>query len=122
MIYLCSPYTSYRNGDIWAAYQEAARIAGLLTKQGHTVYSPVVHSHPLAIYAKIDPLNWQFWMKADAPFVAACQECLVAMMEGWRESQGVTAEIAEFQRVGKPVHYVDPVTLKISEKPREDVA
>ena len=121
MIYLASPYTKYKYG-IWPAYKEAARIAGLLTKQGYQVYSPIAHSHPLAVYGGIDPLDREIWKRVDAPFLVMCSECLVAMMDGWRESAGVTFEIAEFERAGKPVRYLDPATLQISDAVRSEAA
>jgi hypothetical protein len=124
MQYLASPYTKYPQelGGIWGAYKEAARVAGLLTKQGLEIYSPIVHSHPLAHYGKLDPLDGALWQRIDAPFLALCDECIVAMMAGWRESAGVTHEISEFRRAGKRVRYLDPVTLEISDALREAAA
>jgi hypothetical protein len=115
VIYLASPYTKYKPG-IWQAYMEAARIAGVLTGLGVQVYSPIAHSHPLALYGNLDPLDGKLWQRVDAPFLALCDECLVAKMDGWQESSGVTHEIAEFKKAGKPVRYLDPKTLAISEE------
>jgi hypothetical protein len=116
MIYLCSPYTRYAAG-IWAAYAEAARIAGAFIKAGVPVFSPIAHSHSIAMEADIDPLDGAFWKNADEPFIALCDECYVAMMDGWRDSSGVAYEIEAFTKAGKRVQYLDPETLKLRDAP-----
>lgn len=114
LYYLATPYTKYRAG-IWPAYKEAARIAGRLTAIGLNVYSPIAHSHPLAVYGGIDPLDHDLWMRVDAPFVAICGALIVAKMDGWRDSKGVTIEIESFATAGKPIFSVEPNSLVITE-------
>lgn len=110
LYYLASPYTRYEHG-IWPAYKEAARLAGKLALAGAQVYSPIVHSHPLAIYGEIDPLNHRFWMEVDKPFVVMCKGLIVAKMAGWEDSKGVLAEIRDF--ADRPMFYLDPVTMEL---------
>lgn len=112
--YLATPYTKYPAG-IWPAYKEAARIAGALCGAGINVYSPIAHSHPLAIYGGVDPLDHDLWKRVDAPFVDICGGLIVAMMTGWETSAGITHEIAEFTAAGKPVRHLDPATMALSE-------
>lgn len=112
--YMASPYTRYVAGPE-AAFIEASRIAGQLAKQGIIVFSPIAHSHPLAVYGGVDGLDGPFWKKFDAPFITACDSLIVAMMDGWRASEGVTHEIAEFRKAGKPILYLDPATMEFVE-------
>lgn len=120
--HVATPYTKYHAG-IWPAYKEAARITGNLLKRGYDVFSPIVHSHPLAFYGDIDPLDHKFWMAVDAPFMAGCDALIVVTMPGWNESDGVAAEIFEFKKRGKPIFYCDPATFDLSEHaPIKDVA
>lgn len=114
LYYLATPYTKYHAG-IWPAYKEAARIAGRLTALGISLYSPIAHSHPLAVYGGIDPLDHSFWMRVDARFVAICDALIVAKMNGWDESKGITIEIAAFATAGKPIFTVEPDSLVITE-------
>lgn len=116
MYYVATPYTKYHEG-IWPAYKEAARVTGRLIAQGMAVFSPIVHSHPLAFYGDLDPLDHQFWMKVDQPYMDMCDVLIVVTMKGWDESKGVAAEIFEFSKRGKTVVYCDPVTLEISDIP-----
>lgn len=116
MIYIASPYSRYPRG-IWAAYTEVSRIAGAFVKAGVPVFSPIAHSHSLAMEADLDPLDGAFWKNADEPFIALCDECYVAMMDGWRESSGVAHEIEAFTKAGKRVSYLDPDTLAVRSEP-----
>lgn len=114
--YFASPYSRYADG-IWPAYKEAARIAGRLVDSGVTIYSPIVHTHPLAIYGDLDPLAHAQWMTFDAPFMRVCGGLIVACMDGWRESKGVAEEIIAFRAAGKPILYCDPRTLAVTAEP-----
>ncbi|MCC7253837.1 DUF1937 family protein [Hyphomicrobium sp.] len=121
IFYMASPYSKYAAG-IWPAYREAARIAGRLVDAGLNIFSPIVHSHPLAAYGDIDPLNHALWMKADAPFCAMAGGLLVVQMDGWHESKGVLAEIEIFRAADKPIFYVCPQTLAIEAEPQQVAA
>lgn len=114
MIYLAQPYTLYHVGRE-ASFIEAARITAALVKRGYDVFSPIVHGHPLSEYADIPPEDWRFWDKINAPFIRLCDRCFVVTLAGWRDSRGVTHEIDAFRKAGKPISFVDPVRLEVSE-------
>lgn len=118
IVYLATPYTKYPAG-ILAAYKEAARIAGRLVGAGYIIFSPIAHTHPLAVYGEIDPLDHKLWMAFDAPFMSMSGALAVAMMDGWDRSVGVKAEIDAFSAAGKPTYFVCPRTLAISLRPEE---
>lgn len=110
LVYLATPYSKYPAG-IEAAFQDAAAIAGRLVTTGVRVYSPIAHTHPLAIFAGIDPLSHDIWLPFDEAMMCACQALLVAHMDGWDQSRGVAHEIEVFEKAGKPIFDLDPVTL-----------
>lgn len=114
--YVATPYTKFSEG-IWPAYKEAARVTGGLLARGINVFSPIAHSHPLAVYGGIDPLDHQFWMNADQPYMDMCGALIVVTMPGWDKSKGVATEIFEFGKRDKPIFYCDPVTLRLSDAP-----
>lgn len=114
--YLGSPYSSYRWG-LDAACRKASALAASLTFAGIPVFSPIAHSHALAEYGALDPLDHDFWMTADAPFMRAAGGLIVAEMAGWRDSAGLAMEIEVFDRAGKPVVYLDDLTLEIRREP-----
>ncbi len=118
MIYLATPFTHYPHGPE-AAFIEAARIAGKLSLRGHAVFSPIAHGHAMAVHAEIDAYDAALWESINRPFVALCSECWVAMMDGWRDSDGIRQEIEDFTCADKVVRYLDPKTLRLSMTPEE---
>lgn len=49
-----------------------------------------------------DWCTWNTW------FISRCEELWVLMLDGWKESTGVTAETAIARALGKPTYYVEP--------------
>ncbi len=116
LYYLATVYSKSPRG-IEAAFEDAARLAGRLLKIGIVVYSPIAHTHPIAMFSGIDPLDHSIWLDFDARMMRAADACLVATMTGWRESYGVNHEIEFFKAAGKPVLYLNCRTLEMSEEP-----
>jgi nucleoside 2-deoxyribosyltransferase len=106
LVYLGSPYTKYATG-LDAAFQDVCAIAAELLKEGVKVYSPIAHTHPIAIHGNLDPRNHDIWLPFDQAMMDAADAMVIADMDGWRESYGVRFEIETFQRAGKPVYFRD---------------
>jgi hypothetical protein len=105
--YLASPYSKYEYGIV-AAWEDICEDAGLLIKAGVPVYSPIAHTHPIAVHADIDPYAHDIWLPADAPLMEAAHGLIVNMMPGWKESYGISVEIKAFEDAGKPIIYMSP--------------
>jgi hypothetical protein len=112
LVYLATPYTRYPHGRE-AAFQQACYLAIQCVKAGVTVFSPIVHSHPLTGEGKLDPVDGALWEFVDAPFLARCNFLLVATLEGWQDSRGIAHEIKVFERLGKPIGYLEPFTMEV---------
>ena len=108
--YLASPYSKYSSGNE-EAFQEVALQTGLLVQAGVPVFSPIAHTHPIALYAGMDPLDHTIWLPCDRPMMDAAGGIIVCMMDGWRESYGVAHEIEVFRAAGKPVVFMQPGTI-----------
>lgn len=105
--YLATPYSKYEGG-IEEAFLEAARQASLLIDSGIPVFSPICHSHPIAIEGGIDPLDHLVWLDVDAPMMRAAHGLIVCKMPGWLDSYGVSVEIEAFRDADKPIIYMTP--------------
>ena len=105
--YVATPYSKFPYG-IEAAYREACRQAAYLIRAKVPAFSPIAHTHGLAIEGNIDPLSHEIWLAADAPFMAAAGGLIVVMMEGWDTSYGVAHEIEAFKAAGKQIVYMWP--------------
>ncbi len=105
--YLGSPYSKWPTG-LEDAFRVACRLTGRLISLGVPVYSPIAHTHPVAIYSEMDPYDHAIWMPADRPMMDGAYGLIVAMMSTWRESYGLAEEVRIFGEAGKPILYLDP--------------
>lgn len=103
--YLASPYSKYPLGTE-AAYRDVCALAARLFKAGIPVYSPIAHTHAIAVIGGLDG-HFEQWKRFDEAMIAASCGVIVAMLEGWRESAGIAAEIAICKRQRKPTRYCD---------------
>ena len=107
MIYLASPYSHpdplVREDRFNAACQATAQ----LVLGGRSVFSPIVHGHPLVRHGL--PTEWTFWQRFDIEYIRCCDEVLVLRIDGWEESEGVRAEIELAAALGKRASYKEPV-------------
>ena len=114
LIYLATPYTTYRDG-MPMAFIDAARLSARLMQNGVVTYSPVVNTHPMATYGNIRPESSNpVWLSFDRLMMDKADEILVATMPGWETSKGITHEIEVFRDAGKPIRFVHPETLEIT--------
>jgi len=107
-IYLAGPYThasaEVRQARFEALTAEAARLMAL----GHQVYSPITHGHVIAQAGKL-PTSWPYWADTCKGFVIDWAEALaVLMLDGWRTSTGVSAEIRLARAFAKTVYHLQP--------------
>lgn len=105
--YVATPYTKYPGG-IGEAFDEACHQSATLVRAGIHVFSPIAHFHPIAILGDLDPLDHGIWIPQNRPFIAAAFGLIVVMMDGWHESDGVSAEIDAFIAAHKPIIFMGP--------------
>ena len=110
--YLASPYSKYPEG-LEKAFEHVAAAAGEMIRRGIRVYSPIAHTHPIAIHSGQDPLDHGTWIPADVPFMHAASGLAVLKMPSWEISYGIEVEIEEFRESGKPIRFLDwPLDLE----------
>lgn len=97
LYYLASPYTKYPGG-IQKAFEAICRIAGWLTLKGVGVYSPIAHTHPIAIQSGMDPYAHEIWLPQDFKIMSKCDALLIAKMKTWEHSYGIEQEIKFFKQ------------------------
>lgn len=104
MKYLASPYT-HDNPDVKKERFEAVcEVASYMMLKGEHVFSPIAHTYPIAVHGGV-PTDWDFWGDYDKEFLNFCEELIILMLPGWKESVGVTAEIEYMRELGKKVSY-----------------
>lgn len=94
-----------------ARYELVVQHAAFMWSEGLTTFSPIAHSHPIALLFR-DPEGggtWEQWAEFDRAIIAACSELWVLMLPGWRESVGVAAEVEYARSLGLPVKHIEPL-------------
>jgi Domain of unknown function (DUF1937) len=105
MIYLASPYSHHDSLVRQATFGAACRATARLIQAGRTVFSPIVHGHPLVRFGL--PTDWAFWQRHDREYLRHCDEVVVLQIDGWQESEGVRAEVELARELGKRITYLD---------------
>lgn len=107
MIYLASPYSHPDPLIREQRFREACRHAAFMMRRGSVVFSPIAHTHPIAVQNSL-PTGWDFWRKVDTAILIRADSLVVLMLDGWKESKGVEAEIRFAKSMGIPTSYMEP--------------
>ncbi len=106
LTYLAAPYghpdPKVRQARMHAFYKADVE----LSLQGHFLVSPL-YKVETAKYGNI-PDTWEYWKSYSYHLLAPCYQLMVLMLDGWKESVGVTAEIEYCTRYRIPIIYVEP--------------
>ena len=101
-IYLACPYSDPDQSVREARFREANRAAAIFMNDGHIIFSPISHSHPIASQNEL-PKGYDFWKTMDESFIEWCDEVWVLKMPGWDKSEGVARECIFADMLGKKV-------------------
>lgn len=111
-IYLATPYSKYPKG-LDAAYDDACRLLARLLERDCDVFCPIAHGHGACIHGGLKALDGKFWTEIDQKHLDRAEVLLIAELPGWQESIGVQYEKDFFEEVGRPVYYINPMTLEV---------
>ena len=104
MIYLASPYSHLDPRVRERRFDAVCQAAADLMCAGQSVFSPIAHSHSIARYGL--PKDWNYWQRVDREHLEMCDALIVLMLDGWRGSTGVQAEVQAAYKLDKPVSYL----------------
>lgn len=103
--YLACPYSHPEAHIRERRFQAVNKVAARLMKEGRIIFSPISHTHPIALYGL--PKGWEFWREYDLVFIQQCEKVIVLMLDGWKKSIGVQSEIRIAKSLGKPIEYME---------------
>lgn len=112
--YLASPYTHKKKSVMKQRFIDISKVAAILIKRGYLLVTPISSSVPIAQYGGLQGTDFSDWATLDLNLVKRCDGIIVAMMEGWKESVGVQAEIAYARHLGKEVRYLNVETMRFN--------
>lgn len=106
LVYLASPYSHKDKAVMEERFRKVNKVAAKLMTMGMHVFAPISHTHPIALEGEL-PKGWDFWEAYDTAMISRCTSLIVVMLDGWKESVGVQAEIKIAKQYELPVSYVD---------------
>ena len=93
-------------------FEEVCKAAAILMTQGHNIFCPIAHSHPIAAWLPdAQRTSHDFWLKQDFALLAKADRLIVLQLHQWKRSYGVAKEIEFARSNGIPVEYLDPRNL-----------
>lgn len=118
LVFISSPYSPTDpkvKGDVSLSeklrqhrYEKAEAYCAKLYMQGIHALSPIVNNHYLAKHQSV-PADFNFWQSYCYKLIDASTEVHVLCLHGWDRSEGVLAEIAYADKLGKPVIFVKDI-------------
>lgn len=106
LVYLAVPYSHPDPAVRKQRFEAANRAAGKLMKEGHHVFSPISHTHPIAEACDL-PLGWDYWQAFDRAYLTHCHKIVVLKIPGWQESKRVAGELAIAKELGLIIEYME---------------
>lgn len=106
--YLASPYTDPDPRVEEFRFNSAMDAVCWLLDHRTTVYSPIVHFHPIATTHNL-PSDIQFWRDHNLAMLIEAKELLILQIDGWDKSSGVRWEIEHAKENNLPINLVIPV-------------
>ena len=106
IVYLATPYSDPDPVVMDARFKVVNHVAAILMAQGVFVFSPISHTHPIALAGDL-PRGWEFWEGYDRAMIGACQRLVVLKQDGWTQSTGVRSEIKIATELRLPVEYIE---------------
>lgn len=112
LVYLASPYSHTDKTIVSRRVRQVTHAASELLKTGLNVFSPIVHSHPIA-EDHSTPGDWKFWAEIDEDYIKRCDEVYILQLDGYCQSVGIAAEIKIAKKYGKPISFVSYPQMEI---------
>lgn len=115
LIYLASPYSDHNK--VLQRFRElrVTKVAAKLTlKYGYAMFLPITQSAPMVRAEPELGGSFKAWKKIDLFMIKKCDELWVVKLIGWNESIGVRAEIRCAKRNKKPIKYINPSDMEMT--------
>lgn len=106
LVYLATPYSHEDESVRLKRFDVVNTVAADLMKEGKVVFSPISHSHTIAVENDL-PTDWDYWKQSCEVFVTRCDRLMVLCVDGWKISTGVQEEIKIAEQHNIPIEYIN---------------
>jgi Domain of unknown function (DUF1937) len=107
LVYLAVPYSHESPAIREFRFHQANMKASDMMRDGIHVFSPISHTHPIALDGAL-PTSWDFWKEYDRAILSTCCKLVILMIHGWDESKGIAGEVEIANELGIPIEYHKP--------------
>lgn len=104
LYYIATSYTHKDEHVRQLRYELVTHYAAKLMEMGLHVFSPITHCHPIAEIGNL-PKDFGYWSDYCHKTLDMCDAIIVFKQSGWKESKGLTAEIAYAKEKKIPIFY-----------------
>jgi hypothetical protein len=105
LTYLGVPYSHPDPEVRQKRFEIVNKVSADLMNAGHIVFSPISHTHPIALAGGL-PSDFAYWKNFDIAYLEVSRLLIVLMLPGWKESKGVTGEIEIANELGVEIQYL----------------
>src|SRR4051812_1832695 len=105
MLYLASPWSHPDPAVRQQRYHDALMATVALFRSGRIVYSPIVYSHQLHAAGVGSTGAMDEWEPLDRAMIRNSSMVWVLMLDGYKESRGIKAELEIAAEFNVPVQY-----------------
>lgn len=114
LIYLASPYSHPDKQMMDYREEVVTAVAAALTEQyGYSMFLPITQSAAMARHNPNLDGAFESWKDIDLYTIKEkADEVWVVLLDGWRESKGVTSEINCAEMWGITVRFFDPIEMR----------
>ena len=105
--YHASPYTHPQEGIRRRRYLEASYFYKVFVEADIPTFAPIAFHHDLALVLDL-PKDAGFWARVNYTWLRRCDSMVVITLPGWKESVGITHEVANAKAHAKEIHYIYP--------------
>lgn len=119
--YLATPYSHISSEIRKERFEKVSMVAAQLFNQGIICFSPISHSHPIALNGC--GMDWDTWEDFDIQMMDVCKELFILMLPGWEASLGVRKEYQYMRKQGRGVRFIKLIEediIEIQIRPQED--
>lgn len=106
LIYLASPYSAPTAEERQQRFELVCKKAAELMDQGHKIFCPIAHSHPIEVHGMDHIHSGEFWLEQDFAILEHCSMMWVYCLPGWKQSKGIKQEMDFAKRRGIPVRFI----------------
>lgn len=106
LVYLAVPYNHEDPEVREYRFKAVNKAACRLMQEGHIVFSPITHGHPIAKEGDL-PVDWEYWQNHCMAFLTVSHKFIVLRLDGWEQSKGVQGELKIAESLGIAIEYID---------------